>query len=235
MKKNKGFTLQEVLLALVVLAVVFSLTVSTNKNVSKTTNMAIKKANKTLTDVVQNLLDDLNYYNEEKGFADLTEIRLPNGKPVGDESKFRELFGQTVVLNGRLKSGEILLCPVLQSQGRVVEQLCYKTEDGIVWGIPDTDFRTRNIVKMIRKNYETSYAPITVYVDCAFDNSRDDNGIIRCKKSDDPKKYFDDYAVVFGVRQDGDIRPYSEFNCGDPTEEKRLQCRLAKIISDTSF
>ena len=66
MKKNKGFTLQEVLLALVVLAVVFSLTVSTNKNVSKTTNMAIKKANKTLTDVVQNLLDDLNYYNEEK-------------------------------------------------------------------------------------------------------------------------------------------------------------------------
>ena len=46
---------------------------------------------------------------------------------------------------------------------------------------------------------------------------------------------FDKNAVVFAIRQDGDIKPYSRFDCTQEENKEILQCRLGKIISDKSI
>lgn len=235
MKKFFGFTLSEMLLALVVLGVVFALTMSVTKNASNTTRMALKKANTTLSDVVQNLIDDSIYYQVGSTFADLNISKLPNGEPVSGESKFRRLFLNMVNLHSRFENGEILLCPVIVSNTLVQsDNECFMSADGIVWGIPNSDFKKKNTVQIQYRGYETDYLPITVYVNCKIDDG-DANGVFRCQGSDDYDTYFDNNAAVFAVRRDGDIRPFSKYDCENSKYKELLQCKLSSIISDTSF
>ncbi len=236
MKLNKkGYTLMETLIVLVVLGTVFALTVSVTKNMRNNTNMAIKKASQTMNEVVENLLSDMNYYSGDEGFGDIREVKLSNGRPVRGDEKFRELFKNMLRLNMRMREGEILLCPILGANNQVLKDAeCFMSEDGIVWGIPDTDFREKNIVKMMRRGYETTYVPVTVYPNCQLENEADDNGIVHCKKSESAT-YFDTNAIVFAVRKDGDIRSYSKFDCENSSYRESLQCKTAEIISNTSF
>ena len=235
MKYKKGFTLVEALIALVVVSTIFALTISVNRSVVNNSNMAIKKASQTLNDVVQSLLDDMNYYSGDDAFGDLREIRLADGQPVSGERKFQDLFKNMIKLNERHKEGEILLCPILISQSEIQNDgACFMSEDGIVWGIPETDFRTKNIVKLSRRGYETAYVPITIYPNCKFGEA-DTNGVSRCTKDINHETYFDDEAVVFAIRRDGDIRVYSRYDCTNNEHKGRLQCRTAEIISDESF
>jgi len=235
MSYKKGYTLMETLLAIMVLGTVFALTVSVTKNMRNNTNMAIKKASQTMNEVVENLLSDMNFYSGADGFGDLRDVKLSNGFPVGGDEKFRKLFRNSLRLNMRMQEGEILLCPILVSSSIVQNDAeCFMSEDGLVWGIPDTNFKDKNIVKMMRRDYETAYVPVTVYPNCQLEGQADSNGIVRCENSNSAT-YFDDNAIVFAVRKDGDIRPYSKLDCKDPSYKQSLQCRAAEIISNTSF
>ena len=236
MKKFKGFTLSEIIISLIVIATIVALSLSV-KNVSiNNVNLTLKKASQTLNEIVQNLLDDANYYDDESSFVDLNEVRLDDNTPVGGKRKFRTLFynmlKQHVVFSGDM----VLLCPVLVSEDDIDEDaLCLMSEDGIIWGIPDTDFRELNVVKILNKGYENAYLPITVYPKCNLEYF-DDEGIARCQgSSKDGIAYFEDNAVVFALRQDGDIKPYSKFDCSLEENSQRLQCRLGKIISDKAY
>lgn len=238
MKKKLGLTLAESLIALSVLGVVCALTMTVNRNFSSETkvNLSIKKASQTLTDVVQDMLDDANFYGATNNFSDMNEVRLNNGQRVSGEEKFRELFKSKIILHQGVSGSNILLCPILVSDSTVSsDEICYMTQDGIVWGIPDSDFKTRNVVSVERRGYTTPYLPITVYANCEIERSAGDSSILSCKSSDDGNAYFDGYAVVFAVRQDGDIRPYSRLDCDNSQNSEKLQCRLAEIISNKSF
>lgn len=235
MRKFKGFTLSELLIALGIMAVLVTLTISVNRgNSDINVNLSLKKASQTINEIVQNLLNDADYYDENSSFADLNEVRLiSDNRPVSDESKFRELFVSMLKQSGVLPANGVLTCPVLLSEYNINENgLCFMSEDEIVWGIPDTDFRSINVVKILRKGFETPYVPVTVYPKCKLVNVGNNN--FSCKYNN-AKEFFNSEAVVFAIRQDGDIRPYSHFNCEDESHKGRLQCRLSEIISSVSF
>ena len=236
--KKLGLTLVESLLALSVLGVVCALSINVNRNFSSTStmNMSIKKSSQTLTDIVQEMLDDANLYGATHNFSDMSVSRLDNGKRVSGVEKFRELFKSRVSLHQKISGDSVLLCPVLLSDSTVsADELCYMTKDGIVWGIPDSDFRTENVVSVQRRGYTSSYVPITVYVNCEIEQNAGDSSLFTCKGSQNADAYFDTYAVVFAVRQDGDIRPYSRVDCDNEENREILQCRLPAIISNKSF
>lgn len=239
MKKKLALTLVESLIALSVLGVICALSMTVNRNFSSETkvNMSIKKASQTLTDVVQDMLDDANFYGATNNFSDITEVRLNNGQRVSGEEKFRELFKSKIILHQGVSSGSnVLLCPILVSDSIVSsDKICYMTQDGIVWGIPDSDFKTQNVVSIKRRGYATPYVPITVYTNCEIEHKEEDSSVLACKGTVDGSDYFDKSAVVFAVRQDGDIRPYSRLDCGNSQNRETLQCRLAEIISNKSF
>ena len=238
MKKKLGLTLAESLIALSVLGVICALTMTVNRNFSSETkiNISIKKASQTLTDIVQDMLDDANFYGATNNFSDITEVRLNNGQRVSGETKFRELFKSKIILHQSVSGNNVLLCPILISDSTVSsDEICYMTQVGIVWGIPDSNFKTGNVVSVERRGYTTPYVPITVYANCELENSSGDASIFSCNGSDDGNAYFDAYAVVFALRQDGDIRPYSRLDCENPQNSEKLQCRLAEIISNKSF
>lgn len=235
MKKNKGFTLSEVVIALGIMATIIALSITVRNTFIGSTNLSIKKASMVLNEVIQNLLNDANYYAQDSSFVDLKEVRLADNTPVRGEIKFKELFKSMIKLHGAFTGDRVLLCPILVSEYDVEdESVCYMTEDGIVWGIPNTDFRENNVVKILSRGYETPYLPISVYVNCKLGDFTQD-GVVHCEGSEDGEVYFDKNAVVFAIRQDGDIKPYSRFDCTQEENKEILQCRLGKIISDKSI
>ena len=101
--KKIALSLAEAIIAVGVLGVVFAIALSVNRNFSSTlnTNIAIKKASQTLTDVVQEMLDDESYYGKTGNFSDMTEAQLSNGQVIRDDNitnKFKLLFKEKINL-----------------------------------------------------------------------------------------------------------------------------------------
>ena len=87
------------------------------------------------------------------------------------------------------------------------------TDDGVVFGVPDTDFRKKGT--MVIRDYDKDkivVSPVTMYVDY--------NGKIK-----DPSKD----AFIIGIGADGNMQFIRTFdNCKD--EPKVLQCNLDNYI-----
>ncbi len=231
--KSKAFTLQEVLLSIVVFAVIATIVTPVVKSIGvNREKLGIKKANQTLHETVQNMLNDGEAYSADNDFSDTSLVVWydGNGNPINAEgiNKFSSVFFSKLKLaqySSKYTQGlDYEPCEMLLSDGvSTKDGRCYRTEDDIVWGVPATDFKNYNVVKIDNNGYQVAYVPITVYP--VFDS----------KKMEEDKNYFEDKAVFFAVKQDGDIRVITQVDCEAERNKKKLQCKAVDYIAETSI
>lgn len=243
MKNTKAFTLAEVLIGLTIIIALTALTTTVVRNIGTTQNkLAIKKANQTIHEVVQNIIDDGSSYVGGNDFSDLSRVvieldsRRVNTlgvlenvrKPVEGYSKFQSIFYSKMKFLQDPFGTEIPPeCVIMVSNTATNSTYCYQTGDGMLWSVPLTDFREYNVVEIEKNGYTTPYVPVTVYVNYEKLKNKPDFSTNRT--------YFNKYAVLFAVRQDGDIRVVTFVDCNRPENRKHLQCIANEVVSDASF
>lgn len=228
-----AFTLQEILLSIIIMAVITVIVMPVMKSIGINQNkLGIKKANQTLHDTIQNMLNDGAAYSGDNDFSDTSLVVWDdsNGNPVNADgiNKFSLIFYSKLKLSkysSKQSQGlDYEPCEILLSDGVTNKNgRCYRTEDNVVWGIPATDFKRFNVIKIDNNGYQVTYAPITVYP--AFNP----------RKMQEDENYFENNAVFFAVRQDGDIRIVTQVNCDEEKNKKKLQCKAIDYIAETSM
>lgn len=231
--KSKAFTLQEVLLSIVVFAVIATIVTPVVKSIGvNREKLGIKKANQTLHETIQNMLNDGEAYSADNDFSDTSLVVWydGNGNPINAEgiNKFSSVFFSKLKLaqySSKYTQGlDYEPCEILLSDGvSTKDGRCYRTEDDIVWGVPATDFKNYNVIKIDNNGYQVAYVPITVYP------------VFESKKMEEDENYFEDKAVFFAVKQDGDIRVVTQVDCEAEGNQKKLQCKAIDYIAETSI
>lgn len=231
--KSKAFTLQEVLLSIVVFAVIATIVTPVVKSIGvNREKLGIKKANQTLHETIQNMLNDGEAYSADNDFSDTSLVVWydGNGNPINAEgiNKFSSVFFSKLKLaqySSKYTQGlDYEPCEILLSDGvSTKDGRCYRTEDDIVWGVPATDFKNYNVIKIDNNGYQVAYVPITVYP------------VFESKKMEEDENYFEDKAVFFAIKQDGDIRVVTQVDCEAEGNQKKLQCKAIDYIAETSI
>lgn len=230
---KSAFTLQEILLSIVIMAVITVIVMPVIKSIGVNKNkLGIKKANQTLHDVVQNMVNDGTAYSGDNDFSDTSLVIMSDefGNAINADgiNKFSLVFYSKLrVSKYSSKQDEGLdyePCEILLANGVTNKQgRCYRTEDNIVWGVPATDFKNFNVLKVNNNGYQVTYVPITVYP--AFSP----------QKMAEEDNYFENNAVFFAVRQDGDIRVVPQVDCNEQQNKEKLQCKAIDYIAETSI
>ena len=233
MKRNKAFTLGEMLIAFGLVGVLTGLTTSVMKGISVTQDtMAMKKANQTIHEVVNNIISDGSSYMGDNDFSDLSTVVLKidnKDVTISGKEKFAKIFySKLKLLQSPFRTRDIApRCMVALSDKSVQTDNCYESVDGILWGVPLTDFKKYNVFEIKRNGFVTAYVPVTVYV-----NYRRIKNKGNFSNSDDA---FKRNAIIFAVRQDGDIRVVNTVDCDDSKNKNFYQCKVRDIVSDVKF
>ncbi len=183
MKKNihEAMSLTEILLVLLVLSFIISLSIPTVNNISFNykLKMSVVKADYSIKEIVENLLN--NSHNYSKDFA--------YNLGVDGSAKFRNAFYENLV------TPRTDFCPVHNGNGIQTDLKCYFAADGLVWGVPYTDFQETGIVYVTKRGVSNiAYVPITVYP--VYNHK---------KANENASEYFYNNAMVYGLRKDGDL------------------------------
>lgn len=143
MKRLRGFTLSELMIAITVLGVLCAITLPMMMNNNPNQNkMMMKKAYYTITDVVSDLINDPLLYpevgsdgTEYVGFDNKESVTV-SGTTYSGATKFAELFAQKLNLDGSVVDS----CPVGDIADGTLSRDCrsFKTQDGMEWEITET-------------------------------------------------------------------------------------------------
>jgi len=221
-KHNYAFSLSEILMAVVILGILVAITISNAKKIVPDFDKArFKKANLTIEKVVSTLLNDDVLYPDKKGFLNLVQVETEYGETFGvpsEKTKFRDAFKFTVnVIKDKIN------CPIW-APNLATNNACFQTDDGIVYGIPDTDFLNENTtkVKIQRTNddVEVAFVPITIYTN--YDEAK-------IKNQTDMKNK----AMFLGVRANGRIKVLNNIKCTEESQE--AQCKALEFIQAESL
>lgn len=210
--KLSAFTMAEVLISLIIIGFLFAITVINMSGIMADNNTTkFKKAYSLLESNVYYLVNNNNFYAVGFGFKDTDSISIQNtGEVLGfyPYSKFRDCmkYRLNVVKDG-------IECKLYNNY--TSSSGCFQTDEGIVWGIPDSDFDKKQTID-IKDSFNNTIAalPITFYVDYKDDSTVKDDGIVA--------------AVTF----DGKIymqRNIEGVKCSKNSKE--VQCKLDKYIS----
>ena len=219
MKTNfkKAFTLAE---TLIVLSIIGVLLVITAKGISRIAlDKDLTKFKKTYSEIeatVSYLIQNETIYGTMSGFKDTDSVVLENiGQTLGQDkvTKFRDAFKY------RMHSVEDKInCPIYNPNSDNGESnLCFRTDFGVVIGIPDTDFVSKGTVNIKdAENYNVAATPITFYTSYQQGQTVKDN------------------AIVVFVTYDGKIffRNIKDLECN--SKSKNMQCKIEKYIYATS-
>lgn len=217
MKKNNAFALAEILLTLALVGVLIGLLSGKvlrqmpdiEKTRVKKAYVVIEKTIFSMTNndvlypgdlILRNLEPVITTVGDQFGVRD--ETLLPN-------SKFRDSFMYYMSI-----AEENISCDILDGAGIEVADNCFKTSDGTVYGIPDTNFESVGVVEApvpgaAVGSLATKFAPITVY------------------PSWNDKKDYASNAIVVGVRFDGKIQILNN-DCRADSED--LRCKIEDIL-----
>ena len=207
---KRAFTLAEIVMAISIVGFLFGITVM---NISKITpdndKAKFKKAYANIEGAVARLINNEAIYPNDEGFRNTEPIIFEGtGETIGFDgphSKFREgIQYELNVIKAKLN------CKLYK--GTSSSTKCFLNEDGVVYGIPDTDFDGLGTVS---NNDLGRVTPIVIYTSWKEGQN------------------VDDHAFIIGVSYNGSIRILnSGVNCEKKPES--LQCRAKEYIkSDT--
>lgn len=208
---KRAFTLAETVMVITVLGFLFGITVL---NISKITpdndKAKFKKAYANIESAVSRLINDKALYPNSDGFLNTSPVILQvTGETIGfngSSSKFREAMQyQLNVVKNKIN------CEMYS--GTFSSTQCFMNEDGVVYGIPDTDFSTTGVIDHADLG---KVVPIVLYTNWREGETRK----------------VDNDAFIVGVRYDGNIRILYTVNCKKNPDN--MQCRSAEYLqSDT--
>ena len=169
-----------------------------------------------MENAISYLVNNEAIYGTSGGFKDTDSVIIKKvGEILGQDpsSKFRDSFRYYI---GAVKDN----LPCKLYGGATSKTGCFQTDDGIVWGVPDTDFIRKNIVTVA--NYEgldTQVLPITIYLD--YQN----------------EQTFEKSAYVAAVTYDGRIMIPEGLNKTGMCKEypKAPQCNIKKYINASTI
>ena len=208
-EKKLAFTLAEMMFAMIVIAVLIGATASRvlkqSPDVEKT---RIKKAYITIEKTISSMVDNDVIYSGDLMMKNLEGVTTSVGDQFGTNdanTKFRDVFMyyQNIV-------EEDIPCFIKEGDQDVEVNHCFRTSDGVVYGVPDTDFENVGVQLILddtRRNRSHKYVPITVYPN--FDS----------------KKNINDDVMIVGVRYDGRIKMITQ-DCTDET----ISCNVLDIL-----
>lgn len=221
MRIKKGFTLVEALIAMAIIAFVSLLSVHMFMRVSpRVDKLKFKNANLSLKHAISNVLSNPSYYSEESALTDLDDVTFEDmhsegGIRYGGVEKFRHILLRE--LGVRIAGNNIPCYMPVNSAEPKLTQLCYKSDNGAIWGIPDTDFINVGVVKQMNSTGAISkFVPVTIY----FNNFTE------------TVQGFYNYAVVIGVRADGSTSLLdSVVDCKNKLNKNYAQCNVEDMFA----
>jgi len=210
LRRNLAYTLAEIMLSLVIIGVLIGFTVSKvlkqSPDIDKT---RVKKAYLTIEKTITSMLDNEVLYPDEYMLKNLESVTTTVGDQFGTknrQTKFRDAFMyyQNIV-------EEDISCEVYTSN-TVSQKVnnCFKSSDGIVYGIPNTNFENVGVVSYKGTRVgarEHKYVPITVYPNFESKNNLEND------------------TMRVGVRFDGKIQILNT-ECADDT----ISCRVLNML-----
>lgn len=160
MKKFRGFTLTELMIALSVIGILTAVVTPAVMRIRPNKNkMMIKKAYYTTENIVSNLLNDANFYEDMSDNNDGTFL----GFDVLNETKVQ---GNTISENSDKKFAELFMSRLNSKNCQYDDNYTgdYKictTTDGMTWYIPKTKFGETNYPPANGNNYGST----TIFID----------------------------------------------------------------------
>lgn len=174
LKIKISYTLVEILISITVLGFLFAVTILGISKVMTDNSMArFKKGYSNLESSVGYLINNEIIYGTSSGFKNTSAVTLEDvGQTLGETeaNKFRDAVKYHLnIIKDNLK------CQVYYSSGWYTKSFCFMADDGVVYGIPATNFQ-RSGVKSYKIEYseqdsETLYlAPVTMHVNYNANN-----------------------------------------------------------------
>ena len=218
-KKNIAYSLAEVMIALglmtVLLGLVSSRVLKQSPDIEK---LRIKKAYVTIEKTINSMINNDVLYPGDNMLKNLEPVITSVGEQFGVndiKTKFRDSFMYylTVV-------EEDFACDIYTGLSSTVSfDNCFKSSDGVVYGIPDTDLQNVGIIPYTSGRAgarEQYYVPITVYPN--FENKKD-------VKND---------TMLIGVRFDGKINIFATGeDCDDDSRD--ISCNVLKLLHSSDI
>ena len=218
--KKYAYSLAEILIALALLGFLTGLVTSKVKNqtpdIEKT---RIKKAYIVIGQTIQSMINNDVLYPDELMLKNLESVVTSVGDQFGvgnPNAKFRESFMYYLNI-----AEEGITCDVIIGEDNVSTESnnCFRASDGVVYGIPDTDFEATNVIQHQGDRIgavEYEYAPITVYP----------NFNLKQDPSTD--------TMIIGVRYDGKIQILNNIDaCEDGA--RSIYCNVINFIQSDSI
>ena len=212
--KKFAYSLAEIMVALVVTGTLIALLTTKvlrqSPDIEKT---RVKKAYIAIEQAVRSMINNDILYSGDNMLKNLESVTTTVGDQFGvsePEAKFRDAFMYYVNV-----AEEDIICSAYVSENASTDiDTCFMTSDGVVFGIPNTDFESRNVIAYSGTRVgarEHMYAPITVYPN--FEQKQN-------PQTD---------TMLVGVRFDGKIQILSNTeNCAD--ESKDISCNILEFL-----
>ena len=217
--RQKAYTFAEVMISLSIWAAISVLTVNVLKG---TTEYVEKVRYKNVTLEFKNGLNRVMtnpyYYPGDSDLANIKEVKIENDadatyKSYKNKTKFRGLLLKEL----DIREQNPILCYMMTKDKTTSLDNCYRGANNVIWGIPDTDFDNTNIVNAQTASGSVyKYVPVTIYPDSKHYSSSLD---------------FDKYAIVYGVRRDGDITMINNVDCSLSQYKDYNQCKFIDLIN----
>ena len=222
MKLKKAFTLAELMMVIAVSATIGIITIGTYTGVEKYLNK-VKLNNTTLEfkNGINSVITNPNYYTDDGDLANTKEVKVENAYDGSERiHKGRNKFRSLLLYELKVLESSQIPCYIMSDNKNVSYGNCYKGQNNVIWGIPDTDFTEVGITFSSDASGSVyKYVPITVYPPSAKYATLSD---------------FNKYAVIFGVRRDGDITIINNIDCSDLQYKDYNQCKVRELMSSKS-
>ena len=211
MKINKitAFTFAELMLTLFISVSLSIMLIGVFKGAREyIEKIKLKNINIEFKNGIDNVIRSPKYYPGDTDLSNTEEVEKYSGV-----NKFR-----SVLLN-ELGIQELnpVYCYILEGNKNISKSTCYRGGNNVIWGIPDTDFKTINVVEASNASGSIyKYVPVTIYPDPDKISSVD---------------YFKRFAIVYGVRRDGDITIINNVDCSDYKYKEYNQCKCKEAIT----
>lgn len=211
----KGFTLADVMISMIIVGILFAMTVLNVKGIVADNNTArFKKAYANLEKTLAFLVSEQSLYGSISGFKDTDAVIIKKTSEIlGQDpaSKFRDCFKYYIDI---VKDN--IPCSLYQGSSSMG---CFQTGEGVVWGIPDTDFVKKNVITIEDSDGDPVVAvPITIYLDYNEASTIEHD------------------AIVAAITYEGRItllRNIEGVNC--KKDPKAIQCNIDKYINATTI
>ena len=207
---KKAFTLIETSMVIIVVGFLLALTIMNITNIMPDTDKAkAKKAYANVESAISRLLNNAIIYPSDDGFLNTHAITIKGtGETIGFNGPYSK-FREALIYELNVMKNDI---PCELYEGTFSSTQCFLNDDGVVYGVPDSDFVSFGI--MNNPSFG-NLVPIVLYPEW------------------DENKTLENDAFIIGVRFDGNIRVLNTISCNDNSEQ--MQCKFVDYLKSNSI